>query len=185
MGFAVFPRRPESVCGRIFLGKAFVRAKAAPKYLICDNDSIFWCEAFKRWCRRKGIHQTFGAVGQHGSIAVVERFIRTMKDEVTRRILAPLRRADSCRELALFFAWYNEHRPHRTLYGKTQNEVYFGLRPANDRPRLEPRDRWPRNAPCAGPSALLAGQAGDRFTLQVGFHDGRRYLPIVALKRAA
>jgi hypothetical protein len=25
----------------------------------------------------------------------------------------------------------------------------------------------------------------DRFTLEIGFHSGRRYLPIVALKRAA
>ena len=158
---------------------------ATPKYLICDKDSIFWCEAFKRWCQLKGIRPRYGAVGKHGSIAVVERFIRTMKDEATRRILIPQRRAALQRELNAFFAWYNEHRPHATLRGKTPNEVYFHLRPANHRPRIEPRKRWPRSALCAAPWTLIAGQPGDRFTLQVDFQDGKRHLPIVSLKRAA
>ncbi len=32
---------------------------------------------------------------------------------------------------------------------------------------------------------LIAAQPGDRFTLQVDFHDGKEHLPIVSLKRAA
>ena len=139
----------------------------------------------KGWCKRKAIRPRYGAVGKHGSIAVVERFIRTMKDEVTRRILVPQRRAAFRRELASYLAWYNEHRPHTTLDGKTPNEVYFRLRPANRRPRIEPRERWPRPSLCASPSTLIAGQPGDRFELEAGFHDGRRYLPIVSLRGAA
>ena len=185
MGFALFPKRPTSLAVRAFIGKTAARAHATPKYLICDKDSIFWCEAFKRWCRRRGIRPRFGAVGKHGSIAVVERLIRTMKDEVTRRILVPLHRVVFRRELASFFAWYDEHRPHTTLHGKTPNEVYFGLRPANRRPRIEPRKRWPRSAPCSRPRTLIAGQPGDRFTLEVDFQDGKRNLPIVSLKHAA
>lgn len=185
MGFALFPKRPTSLAVRAFIGKTAARAHATPKYLICDKDSIFWCEAFKRWCRRRGIRPRFGAVGKHASIAVVERLIRTMKDEVTRRILVPLHRVVFRRELASFFAWYNEHRPHTTLHGKTPNEVYFGLRPANRRPRIEPRKRWPRSAPCSRPRTLIAGQPGDRFTLEVDFQDGKRNLPIVSLKHAA
>ena len=131
------------------------------------------------------IRPRFGAVGKHGSIAVVERFIRTMKDEATRRIVIPLRRLRFRSELNSFLSWYNEHRPHRTLRGKTPNEVYFRLWPANGRPRIEPRTRWPRRSPCAGPRTLVAGQPGDRFKLQVDFHDGKRHLPIVSLKRAA
>ena len=89
MAFAVFPNRPKSVSVRTFLGKIIARHNATPKYLICDKDSIFWCDDFKRWCRRKGIRPRYGAVGQHGSIAVVERFIKTLKDEATRRIQIP------------------------------------------------------------------------------------------------
>ncbi len=185
MGFAVSPTRPKSITVRAFLGRMIVSAGATPKYLICDKDTVFWCAGFKQWCRRKGIRTRYGAVGQHGSIAVVERFIRTMKDEGTRRILVPQRRNTFRSEVRSFVTWFNQHRPHTTLHGKTPNEVYFLLRPANQRPRIEPRQRWPRPSPCAKPITLVAGQPGDRFQLEVGFHDGRRHLPIVSLKRAA
>ena len=32
---------------------------------------------------------------------------------------------------------------------------------------------------------IYAGQPGDRFEIEVGFHDGRRHVPIVSLRRAA
>jgi hypothetical protein len=63
-------------------------------------DSIrYIVQHLKAWCKRKGIRPRFGAVGKYGSIAVVERFIRTLKDECTRRIVVPLRRCDMRREL--------------------------------------------------------------------------------------
>ena len=185
MGFSIFPRRPTSLAVRSFLGRLIARARVTPKYVICDKDSIFWCDGFKRWCRRKRIRTRFGAVGQHGSIAVIERFIRTMKGEGTRRILVPQRQTDCQREFTHFIAWYNEYRPHSKLEGRTPNEAYFRLRPANRRPRIEPRKRWPRRSRCAGPSALVAGQPGDRFTVKVEFLGGQRQLPIISLKRAA
>ncbi|MCP4249283.1 MAG: transposase family protein [bacterium] len=185
MGFSIFTNRPNSLAVRSFLGRLIARANATPKYVICDKDSIFWCEEFKRWCRRKRIRPRYGAVGQHGSIALIERFIRTMKDEGTRRILVPQRRTTFRRQLAQFFAWYNDHRPHTALAGRTPNEAYLRLRPANRQPRIEPRKRWPRSSPCAGLRTLIAGQPGDRFTLEVDFHGGARHLPVVSLKRAA
>jgi putative transposase len=139
IGFSVFPKRPTSLAVRSFLGRTIARASVTPKYLVCDKGSVFWCEDFKRWCRRKRIRPRYGAVGQHGSIAVIERFIRTLKDEGTRRILVPQRRTYFRRELNHFFAWYNEHRPHAALAGRTPDELYFRLRPAIRRPRLEPR----------------------------------------------
>jgi hypothetical protein len=108
-----------------------------------------------------------------------------MKDESTRRILIPRRRRNFRRELNHFVAWYKAHRPHTALEGSTPNEVYFRLRPANRRPRIEPRKRWPRGSPCAGPRTLIAGQPGDRFTLDVDYHGGARHLPVVSPKRAA
>jgi putative transposase len=185
IGFAVFPKRPHSLALRTFIGKTAARIHATPKYLICDKDSIFWCAAFKRWCKRKAIRPRYGAIGRHGSIAVVERLIRTIKDEATRRIVVPQSQASFRRELTSFFVWYNEPRPHTKLGGKTPDEVYFRLRPQNRRPRVEPRKRWRRNAACAAPRTLIAGHPGDRFTLEIDFHDGLRDLPIISLKRAA
>jgi transposase InsO family protein len=53
---------------------------------------MFTSEGFRGWCKRRGIWLRYGAVGKHGSIAIVERFIRSMKQECTRRLVVPLRR---------------------------------------------------------------------------------------------
>ena len=185
MGFSVFPKKIDSSEIQTFLERVIDHAKTPPRHLICDKDSIFWCMSFKRWCKRKEIRPRYGAIGKHGSIAIVERLIRKMKDECTRRILDFASRTTFQCELDHFFRFYNEHRPHTTLSGKTPNEVYFGLKPANQRPRIEPRKRWPRRARGAPSQTLVAGQPGDRFILEVDFVNGRRHLPIVSLKRAA
>ena len=167
-----------------FLGRTIART-AKPKYIVCDRDSIFDCRAFRSWVKRKGIKPPrYGAVGKKGSIAVVERFILTMKMECTRRIMVPLRRDAFLQELLCFRDGYNESRPHMTLGGKTPNEVYDERFPANRKPRIEPRPRWPRGSPCAQPWALVGGKPGQRFDTTVSFHNKRRYLPIVVLRRA-
>jgi transposase InsO family protein len=75
----------------LFLGRVIHATSAKPKHLVIDKGPQFWCQGFKDWCRhRKGIRPRFGAVGQHGSIAVVERFIQTVKVECTRRLLVSL-----------------------------------------------------------------------------------------------
>ncbi|MDA0833853.1 MAG: DDE-type integrase/transposase/recombinase [Planctomycetota bacterium] len=185
MGFAVFTDKPTSLAVRSFLGRTIAAVGGPPKYLICDKGVQFWGDDFKAWCRRRHIKPRFGAVGKHGSIALIERFIGTMKREGTRRVLIPLRRAQFREELKRFFDWYNEHRPHESLGGCTPDEIYHSLRPANSRPRCEPRSRWPRKSRCAAPQTLVAGQRGDRFSIKVDFVAGRKHLPVVRLQRAA
>jgi transposase InsO family protein len=87
MGIAVFESQPSSVEIRAFLGRAAHTAGTAPRHLISDHGRQFTDDGFRKWCARRGIRQRFGAVGKYGSIAVVERFIRTMKSECTRRLL--------------------------------------------------------------------------------------------------
>jgi len=137
-----------------------------------------------KWCARHGIRQRFGAVGKYGSIAVVERFIKTMKNECTRRLLVPYERAAIRRELALYVDWYNLHRPHDRLDGVTPDEVYYRRRPGCRMPRFEPRRRWPRGSPRAGPLTKVRGRCGQRLELEVTYLAGRKHLPIVELKRA-
>jgi putative transposase len=185
MGISTFRNNPTSVSVSHFLESAIQKASATPKYFICDKGQQFWCDAFKDWCDRKGITPRFGAVGQHGSIAVVERFILSLKNECTRAIFVPLRREAFHRELTLFEKWYNQSRPHSSLNGKTPHEVYHDLLPACERPRYEPRARWPRSAPSASPHAPVADHCGARICLDVRYHWGRKHLPIVALRQAA
>ena len=132
-----------------------------------------------------GITPRFGAVGQRGCIALIERFILSLKNECTRIILVPLRRDPLHQELTCFAHWYNQSRPHSSLNGETPNEVYHELLPACEHPRYEPRAKWPRSAPCASPPAPVASHCGARIRLVVRYHRGRKHLPIVDLRRAA
>jgi hypothetical protein len=186
MGITVFKTEPSAVAVLAFLGRTIAASGAKPKHLICDKGSQFWpCKDFKDWCDRKDIKPRFGAVGEHGSIAIVERFILTMKLVLAQLPLIPLRRESFRNELSTIIQWYNEHRPHDSLGGKTPNEVYEARFPANRKPRLEPRIGWPRGSPCAKPQTLVAGKPGQRFEMTVDFYRKRRHLPIVTLKRAA
>ena len=185
MGFAVFEQQPTSRAVRAFLGRACGKAGVSPQHLITDQGSQFTDENFGRWCSRRGIPQRFGAVGKYGSIAIIERLMRTIKSECTRRMLVPYRRDSFRRELTLFATWYNEHRPSEALDGRTPDEVYHDLPPACLASRFEPRRKWPRNSPCAAPRTGIRGRRGTRLELKVRHLRGRKYLPIVELKRAA
>ena len=177
---------PSSTKLRQFLGQLLGRGGATPKYLVSDRGTQFDNEGFRDWCRRHGVRQRLGAVGKRGSIAVVERFIGTLKRECMRALtFVPLLRRLCRRELELFLGWYNAERPHMTLQGATPDEIYFGRRPASRMPRFEPRAAWPRASPCARPRVLVKGQAGAKLELVVEFVSGRRHLPRVALRRVA
>jgi transposase InsO family protein len=185
MGVAIFAKQPTSEQVRVFLGRTIHATGETPKHLICDKGTQFWCRGFKGWCKRRGIKPRFGAVGQHGSIAVVERFILTMKTLCTRVILVPTRREKMRDELKHFQVWYNESRPHMTLGGRTPDEAYERRHPCSRYPRLEPRSRWPRESSCARPGVPIRGKPGDRFTLHIEHHSSRKHLPLVSLCRAA
>ena len=147
MGITAFMAPPTSEVVQSFLDHTIEKAGAPPKYLICDKASQFWCPEFMGWCDRKGITPRFGAVGKKGSIAVIERFIRSLKRECMREIMVPLCEQAVLRELELFADWYNGNRPHSALAGQTPAEVYRGVEPACQLPRFEPRVRWPRGRP--------------------------------------
>ena len=185
MGFAVFKKQPTSIDIRAFLGRAIARSKAKPKYIICDKGVQFWNSGFKRWCKRKTITPRFGAVGQHGSIAVIERFIRSMKYEYLKHILIPMRMDQMREKVGCYIDWYNQHRPHQSLDGATPLEIYEGVTPANIKPRYEPRKHWPIKSGCAAPYASLRFEQGKRLKMIVAFADEYKRLPIVEFREVA
>jgi len=166
------------------LTKIMFDERVRPKHLIVDQGTQFTCGHFEdEWCPAMSILPRFGAVGKHGSIAVVERFHRTLK-EILRQTTLPEDQAEFEREVALAIAWYNQHCPHMTLDGKTPNEVYFTRPPANERPRFEPRPRWPRGSPCAAPQVEIEGEPGDPVILEIDYFAGRRHLPVISARAA-
>jgi transposase InsO family protein len=186
LGFAVFVRQPTSEQVRQFLGRVIGCIGAVPAHLVTDSGVQFTCPAFKDWCHGHGVRQRRGALGQRGSIAVLERFIGTLKREGIEVLAAvPLLRRAFHRDISLFVGWYNATRPHMTLKGATPDETYFGRRPACRQPRFEPRAHWPRGAPCALPQVLAKGQPGVELNVRLDFPARRRHLPCVTITRAA
>ena len=185
MGIETFRNNPTTLTIQSFLESAIVNGGAAPKYIICDKGQQFWCGVFKDWCDHQGITPRFGAVGQHGSIALVERLILSLKNECTRIILVPLFMDAFLLELTSYASWYNRSRSHSALNGKTPHEVYYKLSPSCEHPRFEPRARWPRTARCAFPHAPVAGDCGAPIRLAVRYDGGRKHLPIIDLRLAA
>jgi len=181
VGDEVHVHRPDQG----FDSRAVLRAGHAPRYIISDQGRQFRAKSFRRWCRRRSICPRFGSVGKYGSLAVIERFMRSMKSECTRRMHVPMRLDAMRLEIALYVLWYNEHRPSQALSGRTPWEVYEAIPPANERRRFEPRAEWPRQSPCASPQARIRGERGAKVTLMVGFLEGRRHLPVIELRRAA
>jgi transposase InsO family protein len=180
---AVFEKEPTAseVCA--MLDDGVQSAERAPRHIISDQGSQFQDE-YRVWCKRHGARPRFGAVGQHGSIAVVERFIRSMKDEAFRRIRVPLSLPRMRAELTAYVAWYVEHRPHQGLGGVTPAERLEGRMPARERVRVEPRPTLPlaRGEPGVTP---LAKRCVGKLELVVSYEGGREHLPVVALRDAA
>jgi transposase InsO family protein len=81
-----------------------------PKHLITDQGTVFTSNAFRNFLEQWGIKRRLGAAGKHGSIAVTERAVKTMKTEWLGRV--PLIRGfdhltDLCRD---FLEWHNTGR---------------------------------------------------------------------------
>ena len=186
MGFAVCLKQPTSLQIRRFLNKAMVSNNTRPKYIICDKGKQFNNPVFKQWCKQNtGNKPRYGAVGEHGSIAIIERFIRSVKDEYLRIIKIPLNINDFCDCIERYIHWYNSFRPHQTFDGATQFEIYFNETPANQLPRLKPREKWPDLSICAGPNVPLKERLGTMLKLNISYHQNDKLLPIVSLKEAA
>ena len=186
MGFALFKQEPTSRQVRTALGQLMARVKAKPKHIITDKGRQFR-KQFQNWCnhKKRKIKPRQGAVGKHGSIAVIERLIRTVKDECLRKMLISLNMNQMRQNLTKYIHWYNTHRPHSKLNGATPLEIYENRKPANLKPRYEPRKRRPKTSGCATPVVPIKGKRGVRLELHIRFIDKNRNLPVVELREVA
>jgi len=107
------------------LEEAFLR-HGAPKHIISDQEGVFISDVVAALLRRWNVKQRFGAVGKHGSIAVTERVIRTLKYEWLRRV--PVIKGLDHLEILLaeFACYYNSWRPHMTLDAAVPDLIYAG-----------------------------------------------------------
>ena len=105
----------------------------APQYLSSDNDPLF---TFQRWranLRILGIEEVKTVPYVPISHPFVERLIGTLRRECLDRVLF-WNAADLERKLQEFKAYYNDHRVHSSLKGKTPNQFSAGT--SSDTARL-------------------------------------------------
>ncbi len=72
-----------------------------PSHFVSDQGKQFTSDLFQDVLAGLRVRQRFGAVGEKGSIAIIERFWRTIKDQAGLRPLPPLFREDLERRLEL------------------------------------------------------------------------------------
>lgn len=56
-----------------------LRRHGQPRHIVSDKGRPFRTKQFARELRRQGVQRRFGAIGQHGSIALIERLFKTLK----------------------------------------------------------------------------------------------------------
>jgi transposase InsO family protein len=175
----VFLKQPtaEELCA--VLDAAVCRAGRAPTHIVSDQGSQFRDE-YLTWCKRKNVRPRFGKIGEHGSIAVIERFFRSFKQECFRKLLVPMRLASFQAELSAYVTWYNDCRPHQGLGGAAPAER-LGRTSSPTRPIFELRP----SLRARGDPPPRRSRACRALQLRVHYLEGRRHLPLIELRRAA
>ncbi|MHC4167318.1 MAG: DDE-type integrase/transposase/recombinase [Planctomycetota bacterium] len=101
----------------------------SPKHIISDQASVFTGDVFAELLDSWNIRPRFGAVGKHGSIAVTERAIKTLKYEWLKHV-SFIKNSDHLVKLCEEFEdWYNRWRPHMSLDGLRPDDVYYNKKP--------------------------------------------------------
>ncbi len=104
--------------------------QGAPKHFVSDQGSQFTSASFRESLIRLGIKQRFGAVGVVGSIAIIERFWRTLKEVLRLKLRPPLTALALHRGIETGLHYYAYLKPHQGLGGATPVEMYYGKTPA-------------------------------------------------------
>ena len=98
----------------------------APRHLVTDQEGVFTSDVFRDLLVRWDIKHRLGAVGRHGSIAVTERAILTLKCEWLRHVPV-IRGLDHLEQLLHDFEiYYNEYRGHTKLSGALPSVIHRG-----------------------------------------------------------
>ena len=159
----VFDREP-SAAQAVEVIETALKTHGRPRHFVSDQGAQFIDQHFRANLRAHKIRPRFGAVGQHGSIAIIERFFRTLKEALGLRTWRCLQRDDLERRLDTTLVHYALFRPHQALKGATPAEVYFGDEPAC-RSAVRPPRATDADAPALAPFRVSYLDAEQRFPI--------------------
>jgi putative transposase len=172
LSFGIFRREPTAEQVVDVLDRA-IRRHGRPGHFVSDQGSQFTADLFRGRLAALSIGQRFGAIGQYGSIAVIERFWRTLKDLLEVKLWPPLSAAHLEARVELTLAYYSQLRPHQGLGGATPAEVYRGVTPA-------------AHSAVPPPRKTRGSSTGDKpLPLEVVFLDHERRMPVLIPTRKA
>jgi transposase InsO family protein len=177
--FDAFSRMPLSA--RVFSKEAsaleiarFVSRTAKrhgrPAHFVSDHARCFTGGIFRRKLLQLRVKQRFGAVGKKGSIALIERLWRTLKDTLGLRLLRPSAAEDLMEKVEIGLLHYAHFRPHQGLGGATPAEMYFGRTPSQLSAIPPPRGR--------------PGEGRKHSPFRIDYLDAERLLPLLVRKAA-
>ncbi|MGH9824634.1 MAG: hypothetical protein ACREDR_15460, partial [Blastocatellia bacterium] len=106
--------------------------------------------------------------GKSGSIAIIERFWRSVKDTVRLKLWPPLTALGLQERLLTGLFHFAYHRPHQGIGGATPAEMYYGLAPA-----------W--QAATRPPRAYENRSDTDNL-FEIAYLDPERFLPVLIPK---
>ncbi|MGH9461204.1 MAG: transposase [Vicinamibacteria bacterium] len=141
-----------------------------PRHFVSDKGKQLTAKRIRKMLLRFGTRQRFGAVGRYGSISIIERLWRTLKDKLRLRSFKPLTKRELERRLELGLYHYTHLRPHQGLGGATPAEIYFGRDPVHLAAVYPPRAR-PREGPTDSP-------------FEIAYLDPDKMLPVLIRKAA-
>lgn len=116
------------------------------------------------------VEQRFGVVGKMGSIALIERLWRTLKDALGLHLLRPSAAEDLTATVELGLLHYAHFRPNQGIGGATPAEIFFRRTPAHFSAIPPPRSR--------------VGEGPMDLPFLIDYLDAERLLPAL-VQRAA
>jgi len=140
-----------------------------PRHLVTDQGSQFIAKEFRDRIKELGVLHRFGAIGKTGSIALIERLWRTLKQGLALKAFKPLVLDELQQRLTLGLAYYAFIRPHQGLAGATPAEVYFAHDPVSRHAIPPPR---------------RPGEHVDVPQIQIGYLDPEQRLPFLRSEAA-
>jgi putative transposase len=172
LAFGTFTSEPTAGQVLEVLDRA-MRQHGRPRHFVSDQGSQFTAAVFRETLDALAIRQRFGAIGQYGSIAIIERFWRTLKELLGIRLWPPLSAAHLEARVQLALGYYSTLRPHQGLGGATPAEVYLDEPPAASSAIPPPR------------KTARSTTRDEPLPFDVVFLDAKRCLPVLVPSRKA
>ncbi|KAL1454662.1 hypothetical protein WDU94_010876 [Cyamophila willieti] len=128
-----------------------------PEFMVSDNATIFKNDAFRNYCKNRGIFQIFSAPGHPATNGLAERYVQILKSKLTK--MTESSPVESLQQIQQIF------RATPLSCGKTPAELYLhrNLRIRLD--AIKPTQSPPRTVPRQGNIRTL--NVGDRVIARV------------------